>query len=203
MDPAVSLPALVMCGGRGSRLRPAVGDTEKPLVEIGGRPMVDRVCAALRASRVGDMYAAVSPQAPETAARLGETDVTVIETPGEGYVDDLTAALDVVGTPAVTVSADLPFLQAAHVDRAIAAAGGDSVAVCVPLSVAEEVGASAETTVDHEGRPVVPTGLNVVGEGVDRRVVVETEPLAVNVNRPADLRLAERIFRESYYSVSE
>ncbi|WP_253738379.1 NTP transferase domain-containing protein [Halohasta salina] len=193
-----------MCGGRGSRLRPAVGETEKPLVEIGGRPMVDRVRAALRASSVSDIYAAVSPQVPETAARLAEAaDVTVVETPGEGYVDDLTAALDVVGTPAVTVSADLPFLEAAHVDRALAAADGGSVAVCVPLSVAESVGASAETTVDHEGRSVVPTGLNVVGEGADRRLVVEAEPLAVNVNRPADLRLAEKIIRESYYSVSE
>lgn len=192
-----------MCGGRGSRLRPAVGETEKPLVEVGGRPMVDRVCAALRASSASDIYAAVSPQAPETAARLADTDVTVVETPGEGYVDDLTAALDVVGTPAVTVSADLPFLQAAHVDRAIAAADGSSVAVCVPLSVAESVGASAETTVDHEGQPVVPTGLNVVGEGADRRLVVEDERLAVNVNRPADLRLTEKIVRESYYSVSE
>jgi adenosylcobinamide-phosphate guanylyltransferase len=192
-----------MCGGRGSRLKPAVGDTEKPLVEIAGRPMVDRVRAALRASRVDDIYAAVSPQAPDTAARLADTDVTVVETPGEGYVDDLTAALEVVGTPTVTVSADLPFLQAADVDRAITAASGGSVAVCVPLSVAEEVGASAETTVDHEGRPVVPTGLNVVGEGVDRRVVVEAERLAINVNRPADLRLAENLFRESYYSITE
>jgi len=199
----VSPDALVMCGGRGSRLEPAVGDTEKPLVEIGGRPMVDRVCTALRASRVGEIYAAVSPQAPETAAWLADADVTVIETPGEGYVEDLTAALDAVGTPAVTVSADLPMLQAAHVDSAIAAANGGSVAVCVPLSVAEEVGASADTTIDHEGRPVVPTGLNVVGEGPDRRVVVEAELLAVNVNRPADLRLAETIFRESDYSIFE
>ena len=194
MDPTVSPDALVMCGGRGSRLEPAVGETEKPLVEIGGRPMVDRVCGALQESRVVEIYAAVSPQAPDTAARLADADVTVIETPGEGYVEDLTAALDVVGTPAVTVSADLPFLQAAHVDRAIAAADGGSVAVCVPLSVAEDVGASAETTIDHGGRPVVPTGLNVVGEGPDRRLVVEDELLAINVNRPEDLRLAKRIF---------
>ena len=190
----MSPPGLVMCGGRGSRLEPAVGETEKPLVEIGGRPMVDRVCGALQESRVGETYAAVSPQAPETAARLADADVTVIETPGEGYVEDLTAALDVVGTPAVTVSADLPFLEADHVDRAIAAADGGSVAVCVPLSVAEDVGASAETTIDHGGRPVVPTGLNVVGEGPDRRLVVEDELLAINVNRPGDLRLAKRIF---------
>ena len=190
----MSPPGLVMCGGRGSRLEPAVGETEKPLVEIGSRPMVDRVCGALQESRVGETYAAVSPQAPETAARLADADVTVIETPGEGYVEDLTAALDVVGTPAVTVSADLPFLEADHVDRAIAAADGGSVAVCVPLSVAEDVGASAETTIDHGGRPVVPTGLNVVGEGPDRRLVVEDELLVINVNRPGDLRLAKRIF---------
>lgn len=192
------MDALLMCGGEGMRLRPAVGDIEKPLVEVGGRPMVDRVVEALEASRVETIVAAASPATPETAARLTDRKgVRLVETPGEGYVNDLTTALTAVETPVVTVTSDLPLLTGELVDRVIEAAGGESLAVCVPRSLVESVGASADTTIDHEGERVVPTGLNVVGPGEDRRVVWTAEQVAVNVNRPADLQCAERLFSDT------
>jgi len=191
------MEGLVMCGGEGTRLRPAVGDTEKPLVEVDGKPMVDHVVDALQASRVESVVAAVSPATPETAARLEECEgVRLVETPGEGYVDDLMTVLESVDTPAVTVTSDLPLLTGGLVDRAIEAADGDSLAVCVPRSLVEQVGANVDTTVDHDGERVVPTGLNVVGPGPDRRVVWTAERLAINVNRPADLRRAEALFTD-------
>lgn len=190
--------ALLMCGGRGTRLRPAIGDTEKPLVEIAGKPMVDHVLAALRESTVDSITAAVSPATPETADRLAAyDDVWVIETPGKGYVSDLNTALSTVETPVVTVTSDLPLLTGCHVDRAVATAAGDSLTVCVPLSVAEQVGASTDTTVDHEGETVVPAGLNSIGDGSDRLVVWAVERLALNVNRPTDLRLARQLVSDS------
>jgi len=192
----VVMDALLMCGGQGTRLRPAVGDTEKPLVEVDGRPMVDRVVSALHESRVSEIVAAVSPETPSTAARLtGCADVRVIETAGEGYVTDLTAALETIETPTVTVTADLPLLTGEIVDRAVETADGESLAVCVPLSLVESVGASADTTVDHDGETVVPSGLNVVGDKKSRQVVWETERLALNVNHPADLQRAEKLFK--------
>ena len=198
------MDALLMCGGEGTRLRQAVGDTEKPLVTVGSRPMVDRVVDGLEASQVETVVAAVSPATPRTAARLaGREGVRLVETPGEGYVADLTTALAAVETPVVTVTADLPLLTGGLVDRAIETAGGDSLAVCVPRSLVESVGASVDTTVDHEGETVVPTGLNVVGPGPDRRVVWATERLACNVNRPSDLRAVERMVSDSRESFSE
>ena len=182
-----------MCGGRGTRLRPEVAG-EKPLVDVGGRPMVDHVLAALRESRIETVHAAVSPATPETAAYLESVDdVQLIETAGEGYVADLTAALDVVGRPVVTVTADLPLLAADHVDRLIKVYKGRSVSVCVPLAVAERVVERVETTANHEGSTVVPTGLNLVGEseGQSQRLVWDDERLALNVNRPADRRWAD------------
>jgi len=162
--------------------------------------MVAHVLDALRESQVATIHAAVSPATPETAAYLEAVDdVQVIETLGEGYVADLAAALDVVGRPVVTVTADLPLLAAAHVDRLINSYKCSSLSVCVPLAVAERVCESVETTVDHEGSTVVPTGLNVVGEreGESRRLVYEDERLALNVNRPADRRRADRWLSDS------
>ncbi len=197
-----------MCGGKGSRLRPAVGETEKPLVTVGDSPLIDCVVDAVAASSASAVFAAVSPATPETAAHLHQHDkVQCIETAGDGYVDDLMTVLGRVGTPVVTVTADLPFLSAAHVDRAIDVAAGDSLTVCVPYELTRRVGVSAETTMQHEDRTVVPTGLNVVGDdagddagndtgdGTDRTVVWTDEPLGFNINRPADLRAARRWHR--------
>ncbi|MFD1642697.1 NTP transferase domain-containing protein [Halohasta litorea] len=189
------MDGLLMCGGEGTRLRPAVGETEKPLVEVDGKPMVDHVVEALQESRVESVIAAVSPATPETAARLADREgVRLVETPGEGYVADLATALDAVEQPVVTVTSDLPLLTGGLVDRAIEAADGESLAVCVPRSLVEQVGASVDTTVDHDGKRVVPTGLNIVGPGEDRRVVWSAERLAINVNRPVDLRRAKELF---------
>jgi len=186
-----------MCGGRGTRLRPAVAG-EKPLVEIDGRPMIAHVLAALDESRIETVYAAVSPSTPKTAGWLEpRAGVSVIETAGDGYVADLSAALDVVDRPVLTVTADLPLLAAEHIDRAICAADGNSLAVCVPLTIAERVVDSVETTLEHDGSTVVPTGLNVIGEDPTRHVVWEDRRLALNVNRPADRQRAARRFSDS------
>ncbi|GGJ11677.1 hypothetical protein GCM10008995_21970 [Halobellus salinus] len=198
-----------MCGGRGSRLR--VGDAggrgdaagvEKPLVEVAGASMLSRVTDALRASEVETVHAVVSPHAPETADRARSLSVPTIETPGDGYVSDLRAALETVGRPAVTVPADLPLLAAGHVDDAVAEArhrgdgrgsGVTSLAVCVPAAVKRRLGASVDTAFDHDGGTVAPTGVNVVADGDDTVALTYDARLAVNVNRPQDLELAEAL----------
>ncbi len=172
-----------MCGGRGTRLD---SDAEKPLFEVSGRPMVDYVRDALAESRVDTAYAVVSPNAPETRAHL-DSELPVIETPGEGYVADLTTALDAVDTPVLTVAADLPLLDGDAVNTVLDAAGG-STSVRVPAALKEALGAST----DGEGA-WVPTGVNVVAGDEDTVFRNYDARLAVNVNRRSDAALAERL----------
>jgi adenosylcobinamide-phosphate guanylyltransferase len=182
-----------MCGGRGTRLDT---ETEKPLVEVGGVPMVDRVRHAIDSSRVEAVHAVVSPHTPATRDHLRAAGVPVVETPGEGYVDDLTAALDRVGRPALTVAADLPLLAAPVVDGVLDGhdpAAADSLTTAVPVALKRRLGVSVDTTFDREGRTLAPTGCNVV-DGTDDDVYVVDDPrLAVNVNRPSDLQIAEAL----------
>jgi adenosylcobinamide-phosphate guanylyltransferase len=178
-----------MCGGAGTRLDRG----EKPLFEVDGDPMVSRVLDALRASRVDTVYAVTSPHTPETARRLRGR-VPVVEAAGEGYVADLTEALGRVDRPALTVAADLPLLCADPVDRAIEAHDGGALTVCVPEALKRRLGVSVDTTRTHDGRTLVPTGLNVVGERDAETVSVRADArLAVNVNRPADAAVAEAL----------
>ena len=147
-----------MCGGRGTRLDRG----EKPLFEVGGDPMVDRVLAALEGSRIDRVHAVTSPHVPETAAHL-DGRVPQIETAGEGYVADLTEALEVVGRPVLTVVSDLPLLSPSVVDRTLSAHDGGSLTVCVPTALKEALGVSADSTRERDGRRLSPSGLNVVG----------------------------------------
>jgi len=175
-----------MCGGEGTRLDAAV---EKPLYPVAGTPMVERVRDALAASSVARTFGVTSPATPRTGARL---DCPVIETPGEGYVADLEAALaDArVSPPVLTVAADLPALDAAAVDAVLGAARG-ALTVAVPVGRKRALGFSVDATMRHRGTLVAPAGINVVGDGDgDRLARTRDWRFTANVNRPADVRAA-------------
>lgn len=197
------MDALVMCGGRGTRL--AV-DREKPLVRVDGVPMVRRVVLALeRATGIGAIHAAVSPHTPETREFLHGR-VPLVETAGDGYVEDLGAALadPRVDRPLLTAVADLPLLAPSLVDDTVEIHTDGDLTVCVAAALKSVLGVSAETTRTHGGREVAPAGLNVVGsndDGDDSGTTADQEilrvtwdvRLAVNVNYREDLTVAERL----------
>jgi len=178
-----------MCGGEGTRLDRG----EKPLFEVAGEPMVERVLAALEGSGVETIYAATSPATPATARKL-EGRVRLLETPGDGYVADLGTALERVGRPVLTVVADLPLLSAGLVDRTVAAHDGGALTVCVPAALKRRLGVSADATRAGGGVDLAPTGLNVVGGDDAETVRVSYDArLAVNVNRPDDAAVAAEL----------
>lgn len=184
---------LVLCGGRGTRLKATV---EKPIFEVGGRPMIDRVLTALKGSCVGEIRAVTSPQAPATSAHLRERGVERITAPGDGYVADLTYALNQISTPALTVAADLPLLDAAAVDRVLDARRG-SLAVYVPAALKSALDVSYDRSTEHDGRSVVPAGVNVVADDADETRISYDARYAVNVNRRADAAVAERLLERT------
>lgn len=183
-----------MCGGKGTRLE---SPREKPLHPIAGTAMIDRVLSALEKSRVETVYAAVSPNAPETRDRLEDRDgVRTIGTAGDGYVADLMTVLErpALEAPILTVAADLPLLEPPVVDRILAAHGDDrrSRTVCVPAALKRRLGVSIDSRLEPDDH-LAPTGINVVGTTDDSASMTDVayDPrLAVNVNRREDARLA-------------
>lgn len=182
-----------MCGGKGTRLE---SPREKPLHPVDGAAMIDRVLAGLEASAVETVFAAVSPNAPETSEHLERAGgVRTIETAGEGYVTDLLAVLEhpAIEPPVLTIAADLALLEGSVVDR-ILARHGDSAAsrtVCVPAALKRRLGVSVDTRLESAPH-LAPTGVNVVGNSEESMTEVSYDPrLAVNVNRLEDARIAE------------
>ena len=200
------MDAIVLCGGRGTRL---AFEGEKPLLEIGGVPMIDRVLGALAESQIEAVYAVGSPAVPDTAAHIHETygggqsesgpasaggdpPIEYIEAAGQGYVADLTTALDRVEPPVLSVAADLPLLAGDAIDSVLSAYDRGSMTVCVPTDQKRALGVTVDSTTNHDGTTVTPTGVNVVGDPEPETIYMTTDTrFAVNVNRPRDAWVAE------------
>ncbi len=52
----IQLPAIILCGGLGTRLRPVVNDRPKALAEVNGRPFLDHLLDHLERQGVRDVY---------------------------------------------------------------------------------------------------------------------------------------------------
>jgi molybdopterin-guanine dinucleotide biosynthesis protein A len=121
-----SYAAVVLAGGRGRRL----GGPAKPAIEVGGRPMLQRVLAAVAAARVRVVVG------PPELGELVPVGVAVVreEPPGGGPVAALAAGLSPVPPDVgrlVVLAADLPLLSAAAVRRLVGSVGAGDGAVYV------------------------------------------------------------------------
>jgi NDP-sugar pyrophosphorylase family protein len=67
-----NLTAVVLAGGRGSRLMPHTAEIPKPLVEIGDRPVVEYLLGQLKKGGVRRVIMAVSHMADQIEKRLGD-----------------------------------------------------------------------------------------------------------------------------------
>jgi adenosylcobinamide-phosphate guanylyltransferase len=201
----MGVTALVMAGGRGSRL--ALSE-EKPLLRVGGKPVIERVIAALRGARkVESIVVAVSDYTPRTAELMLELAVSVVRTPGKEYVSDMGYAVKVLGLGSVlAVAADLPLLTGEVVDGIVERferCGRSALTVVVPLETKKRLGLGGEYAFEFADRRVVPAGINVIDglkideEELDQEIcVLDLREVAVNINTVQELRVAESLFGE-------
>ncbi len=72
--PAALVPtrAVIMAGGEGKRLRPLTDDTPKPLLRVGGRPILEILIERLRHSGIADLVLAVHHKSQMIRDRLGD-----------------------------------------------------------------------------------------------------------------------------------
>jgi|Deesub1362A_J573_1020465.scaffolds.fasta_scaffold00005_37 adenosylcobinamide-phosphate guanylyltransferase len=189
----MEIDALIMAGGEGRRLKSLI---EKPLVKILGKHLVDYVIEALQKSKINVIYAATSPKAPNTEKYLKEKGITIIRTPGWGYVKDMVYALRFLGLgKTLVISADLPLIKAKDIDWLISEYkkhATPSLCLLVPAYIFEEL--DIEPSIVLEGN--VPAGINIVDgknlNGPETKLISNRIEFALNVNTKKELKLAER-----------
>ncbi len=199
----MGVTALVMAGGKGARM--ALSE-EKPLLQVGGKPVIERVLAALEnAKKVNSIVVAVSDYTPKTAKLMLKFPVLVIKTPGKEYVSDMQYAVKSLNLRAVlAIGADLPLITAEVVDDIVERyerCGKPALSVVVPMETKEKLGLGGEYAFKVGNMRVVPAGINVIDgrrigeEKLDEEIyVVDRKEVAVNVNTVQELKIAENMF---------
>jgi adenosylcobinamide-phosphate guanylyltransferase len=179
-------------------------NTEKPMLEISGKPMIQLVIEALNAStNVDRVLVATSPNTPQTSLKAKEMGTDVVQTSGAGYESDMKSAIlnrrlgDVL-----VVSSDLPFLTAALIDRAVAvykSSGKPALCVMAPVDLIKSSGAAPSYTCQINNQTLAPIGLNVLDGRMIKEPQLEEVQLIVrseeaasifNVNTMRELELA-------------
>lgn len=200
----MGVTALVMAGGEGTRMRI---EEEKPLLKVGGKPMIEHVVNTLKgAKKVEEIIVAVSGRTPKTATFVRKLSLKVLHTPGKGFCLDARYAIKKLKLGTVlTICVDLPLITSEFVDEVIARyeqCNKPALTVMVPLEIYKKLGLSTDYVFKIEGKNLVPAGVNVVdGKRINEAlleeeiIVIPREEIAVNVNRPGDLKIAERLFK--------
>jgi len=194
--------ALIMAGGEGSRLN--LG--EKPLVPVGGQPMIARVIDAFRSSGC-EVVVVASPRTPMTRNWCRVEALDIITAAGTGYIEDMVSAVTLLGeTGALFVSAcDLPCLNAGIIRKVIGQyrnAGKDACSVWVPISLFRSP-RDIQYTGKVDGTDACPAGLNILrgdligGLQEEFRLLLKEPRLAYNINTRGDLDHINALFNRS------
>jgi adenosylcobinamide-phosphate guanylyltransferase len=193
--------ALIMAGGKGTRFG---GDSEKPMAQFNGKPLIRRVIEATKESeRISETYVAVTSYSPKTAQEAKKASVKVIKTDGRGYHADIKQAVQAakIKCSVLIVSADLPLLSGAFLDEVIGEyeeSGKPALTVMIPEEALMKYGLSAVTSYEEEGKVYAVSGINVIDgrrilEEQEQEVVVSGRPEAVfTVNSLEDLEAAKK-----------
>lgn len=201
---ALKVPALIMAGGRGSRMGLS---TEKPLLSFLGKPLIDWVCeAVMSAEKISEFSVITSSNTPETEKHCQNRGWRVLRTDAKGYHNDLKQAVlkaNLMG-PVLTMPSDVPAITGRFFNRVVCefeVCGKDFLAVFVPIQARLDLGLSISSTDEYRGVWYAVSGVNVVngakiqGEGkieTSAMITEETEVL-LNINTIKDLEIAEKI----------
>ncbi len=164
------IDAIVTAGGKGTRIKDVAG--EKPLIDVLGTPLIERVLGALRSSSAIDkIFVTVSQNTPMTKSFLEKEGVNVVMTSGDSYVDDLKTSMRSPTSDHVLVCpSDMPLLTSEGIDMVIERfyrAKVGSFSVTVPKDTVLSLGINPTYSTWIDGREVVLCGVSVVDKGRD------------------------------------
>ena len=183
------------------------GGIEKPLLKVDGIAMVERVILALAGSgRFDRILAAISPNTPETKELLKSKGIETIETPGEGYSNDLSYLLSKLKPQRVmVVPSDMPLLNSQIISEILDATDnssssrkekGPAISIILEKGFVERTGAKPSIVVDqycHSGITIFNT-MSVGTEPVEEYyLVMNRKEIALNVNTKEELELAKKL----------
>lgn len=203
----MKVPALIMAGGKGTRMGLPI---EKPLLLLLGKPLVDWVAeAVISAQNISEFYIVTSTNTPETEKHCQTKGWKILHTDAKGYHNDLkqVSRLADLNGPILTIPADSPAITGKFLDKIVNQFGTshkDFYAVFSPIEARERLGLSVDSTDEYRGKWYAVSGINIVnGRKIQDEGKIETNALItkeievlLNINTFRDLEIAEKIMQK-------
>ena len=187
---------LVMVGGRGSRME--FSAPEKLLLEY-EKPIIFHVIDSLNKSRCfSKVFAATSPNSPDTKRVLEERGIETLDTSGNGYVNDLNFLLQKMDGFVFVVSGDLPLLDEEIILKLVEFS---SESVWTSFLVSKEflnsLGLESNLLVEYDSVECVYTGISIINadriknsDSVNEDyIILDDKRIAFNLNTKEDYEL--------------
>lgn len=148
------LQAVILAAGKGTRMR---SDLPKVLHEIGGRPLLDHVLAAVREVGMDRIVVVVGHQAERVRRTFAADDLEfVLQEPQLGTGHAVQVAVPALAPDGYTVvlAGDVPLLRAATVRRLVDETLSSGASASVLTCVVEDAGAYGRIIKDADGKLV-------------------------------------------------
>ncbi len=187
---------LVMCGGKGTRMNLP---QEKLLLKY-KNPVIQHVINALQESGCfSKIVGATSSNAPKTSEFLKSLGISIIQTKGNGYVNDLNQILHNFDEHVFVISGDMPLLDAQIIKKIIQFADIKNTWTTVILSKSflDSLHIETEYLVTFNKKEYSYSGISIVNpvrlsgmkQVEESYVILDDKRIALNLNTKQDYDL--------------
>jgi adenosylcobinamide-phosphate guanylyltransferase len=187
---------LVMCGGKGTRMN---FPGEKLLLKY-KKPMIEHVINAFENSGMFSKIVCVtSNNAPKTREFVSRLGIDILETKGNGYVDDLEESLHKFEELVFVSSGDMPLLDSEIIKKIVGLVNNADVwtSILVRKSFLQSLGLEAEFFVNYDNEECAYTGISIVDPTRVKNmqpvkescIIFDDKRIAANLNTKRDYDL--------------
>lgn len=185
-----------MCGGKGTRMK----SSEEKLLLLYKKPLIEHVLNALENSEIfSNIVCATSNNAPKTREFVSSLGFDILETNGNGYVDDLGKSLSTFQESIFVTSGDMPLLDSDIIKKIVKLVNEENVwtSILVRKNFLQSLGLEAEFFVNYNGEECAYTGISIIDPTQinklqtvkESHIVLDDKRIAVNLNTKKDYDL--------------
>lgn len=180
---------LVMCGGKGTRMKCS---EEKLLLQY-KMPMIEHVLNAMQKSNnFSNIVCATSSNTPKTKKFVTRIGFDVIDTNGNGYVNDLHESLMKFQEKVFVVSGDMPFLDSEIITKIINLVKNEDVwtSILVTKNLLDSLQLESKFFVIYDHQECAYTGISIVDPKKikdlnyvkESFIIIDDKRVAINLN---------------------
>ena len=188
---------LVMAGGRGSRMEFPM--PEKLLLEY-EKPIIFHVIDSLNDSHCfSKVFAATSPNSPDTKHVLEQRGIETLDTQGNGYTEDLNFVLQKMDGFIFVISGDLPLLDEEIIQKMVNKFNSESIwtSFLVSKKFLNSLGLESNLLIKYDNVECVYSGISIINTDKIKNlnsvnedyVILDDKRISFNLNTNEDYEL--------------